>query len=72
MALGVVKVWHMEEGWGVITSPELPPGHDAWSHFSLILAEGYRYLEPGDRVEFEPVRRDQDGYAFVATDVRKL
>ncbi|SEG99225.1 cold shock protein (beta-ribbon, CspA family) [Nonomuraea solani] len=72
MADGVVKIWKMEEGWGVIASPDLPAGHDAWAHFSDILAEGYRALEAGQRVEFEIVQREQDGFAYVATNVRAL
>ena len=35
-----------------ISSPDLPPGLDAFVHFSDIEADGYRALEAGDRVEF--------------------
>ncbi|WP_049576059.1 cold-shock protein [Nonomuraea sp. SBT364] len=72
MAEGTVKVWHAEQGWGVISSPDLPAGQDAWAHFSDIVAEGYRSLEAGERVTFEIVQRPQDGYDFVATDVRAV
>ncbi|MEV4079357.1 cold-shock protein [Nonomuraea fuscirosea] len=72
MAEGVVKIWKMEEGWGVIASSEFPQGHEAWVHFSDILGPGYRTLEIGGRVEFEVVQRRQDGFDFVATHVRRL
>jgi cold shock protein len=72
MAHGVVKLWKTEEGWGVVSSSELPSGRDAWAHFSDILAEGYRFLESGDQVEFEIIQRRQDGFDFVAANVRKL
>ncbi|WP_158578649.1 cold-shock protein [Spongiactinospora rosea] len=51
---------------------ELPSGRDAWAHFSDIVAVGYRVLEPGDRVEFELIQRRQDGYDFVAVNIRTL
>ncbi|MEV4225453.1 cold shock domain-containing protein [Nonomuraea sp. NPDC049725] len=69
---GMVKVWHAEEGWGVLSSPSLPDGHDAWAHFSNIIAEGYRSLRAGERVTFEIVRREQDGFQYVAENVRSL
>jgi CspA family cold shock protein len=72
MAEGVVKIWKMEEGWGMIASPELPAGHDAWVHYSDILGPGCRTLEIGGRVELEIVQRRQDGFDFVATNIRRL
>ena len=56
----------------MIASPGLPPGHDAWAHFSDVLMPGYRVLEAGDRVAFEIVRQWQDGFDYVATDIRPL
>src|SRR5690606_28263656 len=47
-------------------------GHDAWAHFSDVLMPGYRVLEAGDRVAFEIVRQWQDGFDYVATDIRPL
>jgi CspA family cold shock protein len=65
---GVVRSWSNEEGWGVLDSPETPGG--CWVHYSNINQEGYRALEPGERIRFtfENVR-DQDGYVFRAVEV---
>lgn len=72
MAQGTVKFFKPDKGYGAITSPELPDGSDAWVHFSVIEMDGYRYLDAGDRVEFDYEARQQDSYRFVATRVRKL
>ncbi|WP_433435853.1 cold-shock protein [Nonomuraea sp. CA-141351] len=69
---GTVKFWKDDKGWGAISSPELPPGRDAWAHFSDIVAEGYRSLEAGDEVEFDVVERSQDSFDYVAENIRKL
>ena len=53
MALGTVKFFKPEKGYGAITSPELPDGFDAWVHFSAIEMDGYRSLDAGDQVEFD-------------------
>ncbi|MFD1935001.1 MULTISPECIES: cold-shock protein [Nonomuraea] len=72
MTRGTVKFWKSDKGWGAISSPDLPPGKDAFAHFSDIVAEGFRELHPGDTVEFDLVERSQDSFDFVATNVRKL
>jgi len=36
MAYGVVKWFKAGKGTGAIRSAELPPGRDAWVHFSVI------------------------------------
>jgi len=36
MAYGVVKWFKAEKDTGAIRSAELPPGRDAWVHFSVI------------------------------------
>lgn len=38
MALGIVKFYKTEKGWGAISSEALPPSADAWVHFSVIEA----------------------------------
>lgn len=55
-----MRVWHSEEGWGVIDSDETPGG--CWTHFSMVLVAGYTDLVVGQDVEFEAA--DQDGYLF--------
>lgn len=72
MALGTVKFFKSEKGWGAIASPDLPDGFDAWVHFSAIEVDGFRSLEEGDRVEFEYEAARQDSFRFRATSVRRL
>ena len=64
---GVVRVWHAEEGWGVIDSPDCPGG--CWAGFSEIVAEGYRSLNVGDHVTFAFSDQVTDDYDFVASSV---
>jgi CspA family cold shock protein len=67
MAFGTVKFYNRIKGWGAISSPELPPGFDAWVHFSAIEGQtGYREFTAGDRVEFEYEPAHQDSFRFVA------
>jgi CspA family cold shock protein len=72
MARGVVKFFRPEKGWGAIASAELPDGYDAWVHFSVIDAPGYRDLVKGDEVEFEYEPAQQDSFRFVATRVKTI
>ena len=62
---GTVRIWHDEEGWGVLDS-ELTPG-GCWAHFSHIAGPGYRSLQPGQDVNFEWEAAAQDGYSYRAT-----
>jgi cold shock protein len=59
-----VRVWHDDEGWGVVDSPETPGG--CWVHFSHVDIEGYRSLRGVDTVELEYREVPQDGYRFAA------
>lgn len=72
MARGVVKFYKREKGWGAISSDELPPGRDAWAHFSAIDGAGYRELVAGEAVEFDVEAAQQDSFDFRATRVRRL
>ena len=69
-ALGSVKNWHPDLGWGVLTSPDV--SGEIWAHFSAIEASGFRELHEGDRVEFRYHRAQQDGYGYVADSIRGL
>jgi CspA family cold shock protein len=64
---GTVRVWHPEEGWGVIDSAATPGG--CWAHFSAVLVAGYRALEAGAAVEFCFEAAAQDGCSFRAVEV---
>ena len=72
MARGVVKFFRADKGWGAISCEELPPGQDAWVHFSSIEGKGYRALEQGDLVEFDYEAARQDSFRCVATSARRV
>lgn len=56
MAQGTVKWFNAEKGYGFI---EVDGGRDVFVHYSAILADGYRSLEQGQRVEFEVTQSDR-------------
>ena len=64
---GTVRVWHGEQGWGVIDSQDTPGG--CWAHFSSVLVPGHRELRAGQPVSFDYEAAAQDGYSFRATEV---
>ena len=51
MALGTVKWFNAEKGYGFITVDG--SGADVFVHWSAIAGEGYRALDEGQRVELE-------------------
>ncbi len=51
MALGTVKWFNAEKGFGFITPDD--GGADVFAHFSAIATSGYRTLNENQRVEFE-------------------
>jgi CspA family cold shock protein len=67
MAVGTVKWFNATKGFGFITPDE--GGEDLFVHQSQIVAEGYRDLPEGQRVEFE-VSRGQKG--LQASSVRAI
>ncbi len=64
--IGTVKWFNSTKGYGFISRDN---GPDVFVHHSAIQAEGFRYLEQGDRVEFS-VERTPKG--LQATNVIKL
>ncbi|MEU4164920.1 cold shock domain-containing protein [Actinoplanes sp. NPDC026670] len=64
---GVVREFHVDEGWGVIDGPAVPGG--CWVHFSAIAMDGFRQLAAGVRVWFRAEPAEQDGFSFRATKV---
>ena len=63
---GTVKWFSDQKGYGFITRDS---GEDVFVHHSAIVAEGFRSLKEGDRVEFT-VEQGQKGPA--AANVRKI
>ena len=56
MAVGKVKWFNSEKGFGFITSEE---GKDIFVHFSAIQADGYKTLEEGQTVDYDVVEADR-------------
>jgi cold shock protein len=54
VARGTVKWFSEEKGYGFITPDE--GGEDLFVHYSSIEGSGFRSLEEGDRVSYEPAR----------------
>lgn len=51
MAVGTVKWFSAEKGYGFITAED--GGKDLFVHFSAIQADGYKSLNEGEKVEYE-------------------
>lgn len=68
--VGSVVAWHGDEGWGVLRSAAVES--DVFAHFSDLVMDGYRSLEPGQLVRFECEHfpSGQDGYVYRASNVR--
>ena len=60
MAVGTVKWFNDGKGYGFISREG---GADVFVHHSQILADGYRTLHPGERVEFEEIQGDRGAEA---------
>ena len=54
MARGTVKWFDGEKGYGFIAPDE--GGEDLFVHYSSIEGSGFRSLEEGERVSYEPTR----------------
>ena len=50
MQQGTVKWFNAEKGYGFISTEE---GKDVFVHFSAIVADGFKTLEEGQKVQFE-------------------
>ena len=66
-AVGTVRSWNAEEGWGVIDAPGAPGG--CWTHVSHLDMSGFRSLKAGQEVDLEFDDRGQDGFPFRAVRV---
>jgi CspA family cold shock protein len=54
MARGTVKWFSEDKGYGFVAPDE--GGEDLFVHYSAIEGEGYRSLEKGEKVSYEPTR----------------
>ena len=52
MPVGRVKWFDNRKGWGFVIQPD---GSDLFVHYTSILGDGFRRLEDGEEVEYEPV-----------------
>ena len=67
MARGTVKWFNEEKGYGFVAPDE--GGEDLFVHYSSIEGSGFRSLEEGERVSYEPARGRKEEEA---TDVRRV
>ncbi len=67
MARGTVKRFSEEKGYGFIAPDE--GGEDLFVHYSSIEGDGFRSLEVGERVSYEPTRGRK---GEEAKDVRRV
>lgn len=68
-----VDVWLGDEGWGVLSAPEIPGG--IWTHFSHLESAGYKTLAAGQPVDVDVEDLGgphQDGYRYRARRVVPL
>jgi cold shock protein len=67
MAQGTVKSFSEEKGYGFIEPDE--GGEDLFVHYTSIAGSGFRSLEEGERVSYEPTRGRKGEHA---DNVRKV
>lgn len=63
---GTVKWFDAKKGYGFIQADE---GTDVFMHYSNIIMEGFRYLEPGDIVEYSAEVNEKGTYAVEVVPV---
>lgn len=63
---GKVKMFNPEKGFGFITMED---GNDVFFHYSQLMMEGYKTVDPDAKVEFELVETDR---GLQAQDIRKI
>ncbi|MDQ5984950.1 MAG: Cold shock protein CapB [Syntrophus sp. SKADARSKE-3] len=63
---GTVKWFNDKKGFGFISKES---GGDVFVHHTAIMADGFRTLKEGDRVEFS-IKQDQKGES--AAEVKKI
>ena len=67
MATGTVKWFNGDKGFGFITPDD--GGKDLFVHFSAIQSQGYKTLDEGAKVEYEPQEGEKGPQAANVTVV---
>jgi CspA family cold shock protein len=67
MATGTVKWFNGDKGFGFITPED--GGKDLFVHFSAIQSQGYKSLDEGAKVEYEPQEGEKGPQAANVTVV---
>ena len=67
MATGTVKWFNGDKGYGFITPDD--GGKDLFVHFSAIQSQGYKSLDEGAKVEYEPQQGEKGPQAANVTVV---
>ena len=67
MATGTVKWFNADKGFGFITPED--GGKDLFVHFSAIQSQGYKSLDEGAKVEYEPQEGEKGPQAANVTVV---
>ena len=65
MATGTVKWFNGDKGYGFITPED--GGKDLFVHFSAIQSQGYKSLDEGAKVEYEPQQGEKGPQAANVT-----
>ncbi len=68
MATGTVKWFNSEKGYGFIAPDD--GSADVFAHFSEIQGSGYRSLDEGAKVEYEPTQGQKGLQASKITQLR--
>lgn len=63
----VVRLWHDEEGWGVLDSPATPGG--CWTHCSALDMDGHATARAGQSARLIAEQAQQDGFGWRAVKV---
>lgn len=63
---GKIKMFNPEKGFGFITMED---GKDVFFHFSQLMMEGYKTIDPDTKVEFNLVETDR---GLQAQEIQKI
>ena len=70
MSTGTVKWFNDAKGFGFLTNDD--GGDDVFVHFSAIMADGFKSLQEGQKVEFDVEQDPKNASKLRAVNVRPL